>query len=134
MYRLHVIQRNFSQVFDASWPGSVHESRIWKHSHIRTKMMTYQNCVLIVDSGYGIEPLLMTPYANPQNNLARKYNALFKAERVIIERCFGQLKRRFPFLHHPCRIALVQVPKLIFCCVVLHNIAKYLHDPAIFFP
>lgn len=92
------------------------------------KMMTYQNCVLIDDSGYGIEPLLMTPHTNPQNNFTRKYNARFKAERVIIGRCFGQLKRRFPFLHHPWKMALVQVPKLISCCVILHSIAKYLHD------
>lgn len=41
---------------DASWPGFVNDSRIWKNSHIRTKMMTYQDCDLIADSGYGIEP------------------------------------------------------------------------------
>lgn len=98
------MQRNVSQVFDASWPGSVHESRIWKHSHIRTKMMTYKNCVLIADSVYEIVPLLMTPYTNPQNNLTRKYNALFKAERVIIGAVLTSLKEGFLFCIIPAEL------------------------------
>lgn len=85
--------------------------------------------MILGDSGYAIEPWLIIPYLNPQTPDKRKYNRLFKSELVIIERCFGQLKRRFSFLHHPCRVPLRKVPKLIVCCIILHNVAKYLQDP-----
>lgn len=50
---------------DVSWPGSVHDSRIWKNSQVCLKLRNQNNVVLIGDSGYGIEPCLMTPYENP---------------------------------------------------------------------
>nr|CAI5836430.1 unnamed protein product [Callosobruchus analis] len=39
---------------------------------------------------------VMAPFKNSNNALERAYNRLFKKERGITERCFGQLKRRFP--------------------------------------
>ena len=77
---------------DVSWPGSVHDARIWQNSHVRQVMLTSQNTVLVGDNGYGIELWLMTPFNNPINRTERAFNALLKSERVIIERCFGQLK------------------------------------------
>lgn len=50
---------------DVSWPGSVHDSRIWKNSHVRGVLANRANVVLLADSGYGIEPCLMTPFTNP---------------------------------------------------------------------
>lgn len=41
----------------------------------------------------------MTPFENP-TTAEVKYNKLLKKERVIVERCFGQLKRRFPTLQY----------------------------------
>lgn len=113
---------------DASWPGSVHDSRIWKNSQIKQVMRTTPNAVLIADDGYGIEPSLMTPFANP-NEAERNYNTLLKRERCIIERCFGQLKRRFPILQYVCRVKLANVPKIIIASIILHNVAKTLRDP-----
>ncbi|CAH1986388.1 unnamed protein product [Acanthoscelides obtectus] len=57
------------------------------------------------------------------------YNKLLKQERVITERCFGQLKRRFPILQYVCRVKLENVPKIIIACIVLHNVAKSLGYP-----
>lgn len=113
---------------DASWPGSVHDSRVWKNSLARQAMSNSVNCVLLADSGYGIEPWLMTPYRNPVGERQNAYNRLLKSERVIIERCFGQLKRRFPILQYVNRVKLNRIPNTIICCFILHNIAKYLQD------
>lgn len=113
---------------DVSWPGSVHDARIWKNSNVRNTLSRTHNTVLLGDDGYGIEPWLMTPYVDPVDEEKASFNRLLKKERVIIECCFGQLKRRFPILKYVCRIKLCNIPKIIVACCVLHNIAKHLND------
>ncbi|CAH2000150.1 unnamed protein product [Acanthoscelides obtectus] len=80
---------------DVSWSGSVHDSRIWRNSQTRSQLINIANVVLLGDDGYGIELCLMTSFRNPTPGAEINYNKLLKQERVIIERCFGQLKRRF---------------------------------------
>ena len=114
---------------DVGWPGSVHDSRIWKNSQVCLKLRMHCNAVVLGDDEYGIEPWLMTPFQTPRIPAEVKYNQVFKRERVIIERCFRQLKRQFPFLQYVCRVKLENVPKVITTCFILHNIAKSLSDP-----
>nr|XP_029712223.1 putative nuclease HARBI1 [Aedes albopictus] len=114
---------------DCSWPGSVHDSRIWKNSSIYQVM--YENpagALLLGDEGYAIAPWLMTPYRNPDTPVRVNYNKIFCRERVVIERVFGQVKRRFPFLQNTVRMATHRVPSMILACFVLHNVAKFLQD------
>ncbi|KAK9730379.1 DDE superfamily endonuclease [Popillia japonica] len=114
---------------DAQRPGSVHDSRILKRSNIFGKMRRrQQNGLILGDEGYGITPWLLTPYRNPTTPQEIAYNTLHKRERVIIERCFGQLKRRFPVLQHQIRLNIDKIPSVIVSAVVLHNVAKYLND------
>lgn len=113
---------------DARWPGSVHDSRIWKNSSAHEMMQRTTNTVLLGDSGYGIMPYLMKPFSIVENAEQAAFNRLLKKERVIIEHAFGQLKRRFPILKYVCRVKLENIPKVIVACAVLHNIAKYLGD------
>ena len=113
----------------ASWAGSVHDSRILRCSDIPHIMQsTGGDFLLLGDSGYPIKPWLMVPFRNPETPAQQQFNKIFTKERVIIERCFGQLKKRFPMLAGVVRVAIKQVPKFIVACVVLHNISKYLHD------
>jgi len=114
---------------NAKWPGSVHDSRIWKNSLECGFMQTTSDCILIADSGYGIAPWLITPYENPQEPVETHFNNIYAKDRVIIERCFGQVKRRFPTLQYKVRAKLESVSTIIVCCFVLHNVAKYLSDP-----
>jgi hypothetical protein len=112
----------------AEWPGSVHDSRILSNSSIPEVMQRINNAILIGDSGYGISPWLITPYENPQTVVKQNFNKIYATDRVIIERCFGQLKRRFPILHYKVRTKLTSIPGVITCCAILHNIAKFLND------
>jgi AAA+ ATPase superfamily predicted ATPase len=95
---------NAKEIFtsiDASWPGFAHDSRIWRNSEIRKQFSRRNNNAdLLGDSGYGLEPWLMTPFRNPANDEQQAFNRLFKRERVIIERCFGQVPRRLPILQY----------------------------------
>lgn len=60
------------------------------------------------------------------------FNNLLKQERVIVERCFGQLKQRFPVLQNTVRISLDLVPTVIVSCFILHNVSKYIKDNSVF--
>lgn len=113
----------------AEWPGSVHDSRIWRQSAIRDVLSQFVGAAcLIGDSGYGISPWLITPFKPPRDDRQRHFNRLHARERVVVERVFGQLKRRFPIIGNCVRISLERVPKLIVSCAVLHNVAKHLND------
>nr|CAH7744593.1 unnamed protein product [Callosobruchus chinensis] len=123
---------NSSEVFtsvDISWPGSVHDARIWTNSTIQPVISRNQvRALLLGESGFGIAPWLMTPFRTPNNPQQQAFNNLLTRERVIIERCFGQVKQRFPILQYKIRLATEKVPHIIACCFILHNVAKYLKD------
>lgn len=57
---------------EVCWP----DAGIWKNSAIRLSLLSTDNAVLLEDGGYGIEPLLMTPYGNHNSHNERKYNKL----------------------------------------------------------
>nr|CAI5852143.1 unnamed protein product [Callosobruchus analis] len=116
-----------STSIDAQWPGSVHDIRILNNSAIYAQLnnMRLNDMLSLGDCGYGISRWLMTPYRNPEIS----FNTLFTKERVIIERCFGQLKRSFSILQYMVRLKLNRVVSVIISCAVLHNISKYLNDP-----
>ena len=114
---------------DVSWPGSVHDARIWTNSEIQPVISRNQvGALLLGDSGFGIAPWLMTPFRTPDNPGQQAFNNMLTRERVIIERCFGQVKQRFPILQHKIRLATEKVPQIIACCFILHNVAKRLKD------
>lgn len=118
---------------DASWPGSVHDARIWKNSEIYNVMKENRaHAVLLGDQGFGLAPWLMTPFRNPVTVQEQAYNTLHSSERMIIERCFGQVKQRFPILQNKIRLAKDKVPSTIVSCFVLHNAAKLLNDEDFF--
>ncbi|XP_046674568.1 putative nuclease HARBI1 [Homalodisca vitripennis] len=80
----------------AEWPGSVHDSRIWRNSQVREVIARYDGAAcLLGDSGYGISPWLITPFKPPRNQDEIQFNRLHAQERVIVERVFGQVKKGF---------------------------------------
>ncbi|XP_055907138.1 putative nuclease HARBI1 [Eupeodes corollae] len=109
---------------DISWPGSVHDSRIFKNSEIYQTLLESSSTILIGDEGYGITPFLMTPYRNPVSAAEVNFNNILTQEKVIIERVFGQLKQKFPCLQYKLRVATRNAPKVIMSCFILHNISK----------
>lgn len=116
---------------DASWPGSVHDSRIFKTSSIYRTLQALSSVattVLLADSGYGAAPWVLVPYKDPVSQIQKQFNRVYAKERVIIERVFGQLKRRFPALHYGLRVKLERVSEMIIACCILHNLAKHLND------
>jgi len=76
------------------------------------------DCIVLGDSGYGISTYL-TPCKKPVTRPKKIFNKVNAKERIIIERCFGHLERRFPILAYKVRLSLESVPEIIVFCVVL---------------
>ena len=54
---------------------------------------------MIGDSGYPLEPWLMTPYPDENAEREKRFNERHRSARNVIERCFGVLKSRFRCIH-----------------------------------
>ena len=115
----------------ARWPGSTHDSHIFRSSHIghQLEYTNFENGVLIGDSGYACLPYLMTPYPEPGNPPQRRFNRALRITRSIIERTFGILKRRFHILHSEVRMTPERVCTITIACRILHNIAIDNNEP-----
>lgn len=113
------------------WSGNSHDAFIWKNSSLRQvcRTMIPANNFLLGDSGYPLEPWLLTPYSNPSSPAEELFNQKHIKCRNVIERCFGLLKSRFRCIDQSGGIlcyAPDKVCKIIIACAVLHNICiKY---------
>ncbi|XP_061182280.1 putative nuclease HARBI1 [Saccostrea echinata] len=96
----------------ANWPGSVHDSRIWRESALCQQFERGEhNGFLLGDSGYPCRRFLMTPYLNPQTDAQQRFNASLCRTRVLIEQSFGILKRRFSCLQGTLSTTLPPRPR-----------------------
>lgn len=86
-----------------------------------------RNCYLLGDSGYPIQPWLMTPFLNPQSNSPEEiYNHMHRQARNTVERGFGVLKARFRCLRkdNVLHYSHIQAAQIICSGAVLHNICR----------
>ncbi len=106
------------------WPGSVHNARILRASHLFQRFQqTAPDGILLGDSGYPLLPWLMTPFATVTNDSQQRYNTVHATTRGTIERLNGVIKRRFACLNYP-RVEPQKACRIICACIVLHNIAQ----------
>nr|XP_022314374.1 putative nuclease HARBI1 [Crassostrea virginica] len=80
--------------FVCKWPGSVHDSFIFRESQLFEVLQRRNLGWLVGDSGYALKSFLMTPKSNPQTEAEEKYNRAHSRTRVVVERAFGILKSR----------------------------------------
>ncbi|XP_028419108.1 putative nuclease HARBI1 [Dendronephthya gigantea] len=117
----------------ARWPGSVHDSHIFRMSQIQQFIEQHhtslEDGIILGDSGYALKPYLMTPYTDPTTAKERAFNRSLKKTRVLIEQVFGRWKRRFHLLHSEIRMEPEKVCLLIGACAVLQNIAIMFNEP-----
>ena len=93
----------------ACWPGATQDSCIFDDSTIAEQFCNGSiNGLLVGDSGYACRSYFMTPLLNP---------------RIVIERCFGILRRRFPCLHVGLCTHLGNSLVIIVAVAALHNFA-----------
>ncbi|XP_050515302.1 putative nuclease HARBI1 [Diabrotica virgifera virgifera] len=115
---------------NARYPGSTHDSAIWTMSNVIQHMeQTYGNGErgfwLLGDSGYPLQPWLLTPIEGAQQNTPEgRYTFSHSSVRNCVERCNGVLKMRFRCLlkHRVLHYTPVKAAEIINACCVLHNI------------
>ncbi|KHJ81730.1 hypothetical protein OESDEN_18582, partial [Oesophagostomum dentatum] len=129
----------------ASFPGSAHDSRVFKESQLYNDFVAGRKVgCLIGDSAYAAERFLIKVIENPSTREENRYNAAVCAARSHIERAIGCLKSQWKILREECRqnIGLGKhigrrrnsktitysyhpdvATKIIVACVVLRNIA-----------
>lgn len=79
---------------------------------------------LLGDSGYPIQPWLMTPFADPAPNTPEAlYNNAHKITRSTVERCIGVLKTRFRCImgERKLRYSPEKAGTIMYACAILHN-------------
>ncbi|KAJ8974681.1 hypothetical protein NQ317_019837 [Molorchus minor] len=113
---------------DARYPGSVHDAAVWQLSNIRAHLMAQynigiRNTYLIGDSGYPLEPWLLTPFANTRNEGEERFNNLHKTSRNVIERVNGVLKNTFRCLsrHRILNYHPAKATHIIYASIVIYN-------------
>uniref|UniRef100_UPI003AABFF53 putative nuclease HARBI1 n=1 Tax=Centroberyx gerrardi TaxID=166262 RepID=UPI003AABFF53 len=108
---------------EAKWPGSVHDSRIFRASSLSQRFAQGEfNGALLGDRGYPCMPYLLTPYPEPATEAERAFDHAHPKTRARIEMVFGQLKSRFQCLKS-LRVTPDRACDIIITCAVLHNIA-----------
>ncbi|XP_049436834.1 uncharacterized protein LOC125891523 [Epinephelus fuscoguttatus] len=110
------------------WPGSVHDSRVLRHSPLyRRAIYPPPGYFILADGGYPClqHPLpLITPYKRPVQGVgAQRFNSHHSRAHSIIERAFGMMKTRFRAIFlQALEVHHTFVPQVITACAVLHNI------------
>ncbi|KAK0148853.1 Protein ALP1-like [Merluccius polli] len=126
-------QGRFVDVY-VGWPGSVHDSRVLRHSPLyRQAVYPPPGHFILADGGYPClqHPLpLITPYKRPLQGVGpQRYNGHHSRARSIIERAFGMMKTRFRAIFlQALEVHHTFVPQVITACAVLHNICLGVGD------
>ena len=115
--------------YDVGWPGSVHDAKVYKHSHfyLNRSSLIKENDFLIGNSAYPLSPFLIKPYNKP-NNEQKRFNQIFSSHRIVVEHSFGRLKNRFVGIREIAVKKISTAINLINCAIILHNYLELLGD------
>ncbi|RWS23972.1 putative nuclease HARBI1-like protein, partial [Leptotrombidium deliense] len=104
------------------WPGSVHDSRIFRNSRIYDLLESNAySGHLLGDAGYPCKRYLLTPHSNPTTASEKKYQKAHIRTRNLIERMFGAWKTKFFCLRTQLRLKLETILNVIVACGVILN-------------
>ena len=131
---------NFDMTFSyvlTGWEGSANDGRILGDA--RTKgFPDVPGKFFLGDGGFGLSETMLTPYrgvpyhikefreANDggPRNAKELFNLKHSSLRMVVERCFGVLKKRFPILVTMPSFSFPYQCELVSCCVLIHNFIR----------
>jgi hypothetical protein len=127
---------NFDGTFSfvhAGWEGSAHDSKVL-FSAIDHGFPIKAGYYYLADAGYGLQLWSLTPYRGvryhlkewshaidrPQN-AKELFNLRHSSLRIVVERVFGIVKKRFPVLVNMAPYSVEDQVYFVYCCCFLHN-------------
>ena len=130
---------------DCSWPGSVHDAKVFANSYINKlfqenklpnserKVSEDDTCsvgpVLIGDPAYPLLPGLLKEYSNCSSDAEILFNTRLRSVRNHIECAFGRLKAGWRILNRPIDLGIEFVPTIIYSCFILHKYCETVKAP-----
>lgn len=112
---------------NSSYPGSCHDSHVWKLSNVRKHVEEQYHLggrnLFLGDAGYPLEPWLLTPFRSPAvGSSEARFNLAHAKARNIIERTIGILKNSFRCLMNGLHYSPEKTGRIVNMCCALHNI------------
>ncbi|CAH0403846.1 unnamed protein product [Chilo suppressalis] len=122
---------------NANFPGSCHDQYIFNNSLVKVELQRLYNertgqYFLLGDSGYALEPWMMTPITNTVvDSPEDRYTSWHCSTRNVIERTNGYLKGTFRCLGIDRRLhySPEKASAIIYACCTLYNIMKHFRIP-----
>lgn len=117
----------------AGFPGTSHDNRIWKRTKLHNKKEDYFSALeyLLGDSAFEPSDVMVSVYKKlpgvPLEYEENRLNDAVSKPRVRSEHTIGIWKGRFPWLRKIRKVitndkqSIVDILKIIECCVILHN-------------
>ena len=122
------------------WPGSVHDSRVFRNSplgrrltqeHYRAQVLP-EEAYIIGDAAFQLSTFMITPFrenqlraqrhGEPTPQQKKHFNHVLSGARVVVEHTFGVLKSRFRRLSLVETKSVENAVHLVTAVCVLHNI------------
>ena len=115
--------------FDAGWPGSTHDARVFRARRLRNFLETDQSMYMIAaDSAYPLSLKVMKHYERPTLQMHHTFNRMASVQQILrMYIVCGLLKQRFPILRQ-LRMDLARAQRVVLVCCVLHIMAEYFKD------
>ena len=108
------------------WPGSMHDARIYRRSHLCTVINDDKfpkDLHILGDSAYPLETSLLVPFRDNGHltDKQKKFNFVLSSSRSAVERSFALLKGKFRRLKYLDINNLSLVPDIVIGACTLHN-------------
>jgi len=126
--------RSYFWDYHVGWCASMHDFNVFTHTPAAARIAEggLHGHMLLGDAAYPPRSYMLSPYkaVRGRNLLPHEQDFNYKqsASRMPIERAFGLLKGRWRILLGRVPGTLQNVPKVVGCCVVLHNLCIVFHD------
>lgn len=116
--------------FSGGWAGSVGDSMVFKQSTVFQKFVSrkWEGYRLLGDAAYGLSSFCLTPFerSDRMTQTQKNYNFWQSSGRMVVERAFGCLKKRFPILQTAFTSDDKWLCTVAKFCVTIHNMCcKY---------
>ena len=116
------------------WEGSAHDSRVFHDSKLKG-LPIFPGKFYLGDGGYGLSEVILTPFkcvryhlkefdVNGPVNAKELFNLRHASLRNVIERMYGNIKRRFPVLVKMSPYDFDFQCDIVQCCFLRHNFIR----------